>query len=229
MQAARAMQRIGVKNIKIIEKRGCFGGVWSANKYEIVGIQTPLTYYQFAEYLYAEHRASGRAQYDAKLSDFAPTAVILDYINGFASKFNLDQHAQFDTKLESLSRTFDPVTGVHLGWDVATDRGTEHFEYVIMATGMYSEPFTVFPEIENIEAFRADGGITVHSSEFAADGEMFRGRKDLKCTVVGGGKVSSLLVHFEVRSTLTMYGDTVPRNLSIHYIQSRLLWMHDFV
>ena len=56
---------------------------------------------------------------------------------------------------------------------------------------------------------------------------MFRGRQDLKCTVVGGGKVSSLLVHFEVRSTLTVYGDTVPRN--VHCIQSRLLWMHDFV
>ena len=191
MQAARTMQRIGVKNIKIIEKRDVFGGVWSpeANKYELVGIQTPLTFYQFAEYLYDEHQASGRAQYEAKLTDFAPTAVILDYINGFADKYNLFQYAQFNTRLDRVSRTFDSETGAHSGWKITTDRGSEHFEYVIMATGMYSEPFTVFDQIENIDEFRADGGITIHSSDFAAEDEQFRDRQDLKCTVVGGGKV----------------------------------------
>merc|ERR1719242_2229184 len=72
-----------------------------------------------------------------------------------------------------------------------------------MASGMYSTPFTLFPEIENIDAFRADGGITVHSSDFAADSEMFSGRQDLKCTVVGGGKSA-----YDIALNVLNYPDT---------------------
>ena len=61
LQTARAMQKLGVQHIQILVDQSKFGGVWSANKYETLGIQTPLKFYQFPEYLYTEHQTSTSA------------------------------------------------------------------------------------------------------------------------------------------------------------------------
>ena len=184
-----------MNRIEIIERNSQFGGVWVSNKYENLGLQHRFRFYQFAEYLYREHSNTRNIDEfpDDRLNEIPSAGFLRDYISGYAAKFNLERCTAFNTEVQQLSKLKEPVSGQHVGWNVAMKSAdgssfSKRFDFVIMANGVFNQKNSVFPSIENLHSFEEDGGIAVHSSDWHSG--LFEGKRNLKCMVIGAGKSS---------------------------------------
>ena len=125
-------------------------------------------------------------------------AVLRDYIAGYSNKFGISAYASFNTEVLRMTKVMDAERGEHRGWNVATRTRSAHndteqselFDFVIVANGVFNSPKTIFSSVGDIEAFRNDGGLTLHSSEWRSDLSAFEDKSGLKCAVVGAGKSS---------------------------------------
>jgi cation diffusion facilitator CzcD-associated flavoprotein CzcO len=107
-------------------------------------------------------------------SDFPRRTEMVEYLEGFASKYDLRDHVRFNTRVERLQPVGDRAID---GWQVTTSDGiTRHYTGVLVANGHNSVPFV--PTVPG-----AFTGRTMHSSEYKNPSDIAGSR----VLVVGSG------------------------------------------
>ncbi|MEM9743431.1 MAG: NAD(P)/FAD-dependent oxidoreductase [Pseudomonadota bacterium] len=146
MAAARLKER-GIKNLRIIEAGGDFGGTWYWNRYP--GAQCDIESYCYLPLL-EETGYMPKEKYSYAPEIFAHTRRIGEY-------FGLYDDAVFQTRVTELRWDEDGQT-----WRISTNRGdTIRAQFVIQATGPANRP--KLPGIPGIRDFK---GHTFHTSRW---------------------------------------------------------------
>lgn len=136
--AAVRLQKLGVPFV-ILERHPELGGSWWENRYPGVGVDSPSQLYEFSFFPYDwEHF-------------FATGREVHSYLNALVDHFDLRQHIELNTTVDSLS--FDEQRN---RWDIAVrtvDDGarTLHAEIVISAVGAFNQPAT--PDVAGLDQF----------------------------------------------------------------------------
>jgi cyclohexanone monooxygenase len=145
--AAARLQKVGITNIRIIEKAGDFGGTWYWNRYP--GAQCDIESYVYLPLL-EETGYIPKEKYS-----FAPE--IFEHAQRIGKHFNLYEKACFQTQIREAR--WNEETG---RWTVTTDRGDVfQAHFVIMSSGPLNRP--KLPAIPGIEKFK---GHTFHTSRW---------------------------------------------------------------
>ncbi len=158
-----------VPEIVCFEKQSDWGGLWNyswragldehgesvhGSMYRYLWSNGPKEVLEFADYTFEDH-------YGKPIPSFPPREVLRDYITGRAQKDDLRRFIQFNTAARWVSENAEG------GFDVSTEGLTdgriasEHFDYVIVATGHYSLPS--FPAYDGFDTFP---GRVMHSHDF---------------------------------------------------------------
>lgn len=164
-----AMYRLKQAGVKFttFEKNHDVGGVWLANTYPGVRLDTPTFGYSFS---FAQRTDWPHA--------FATGGEIQDYARDIVERAGLRENIQFGVEVVSLK--WDEVSGY---WDVVTRKGNDELEHhrfnaVISAVGQLERPN--IPEIEGSSKFK---GVCMHSARWNHDVDL-RGKR---VAVVGTG------------------------------------------
>jgi len=169
LQTARRLMEIGI-TCRIYDKSEDVGGCWRVN-YAGYALQVPKHLFEFPDFPYPD---------DFKCEEFPTGAEVQAYIQLYAKTFKLYDIIQFNTAVREVK----PVGGGKRGWTVHTESNgalqSETFDYLVVATGMYSWP-PHMPLARDAEKFK---GQILHSCTFT-DEKMAAGKK---VVVVGGGK-----------------------------------------
>ena len=106
--------------------------------------------------------------------DFPRRSQMVEYLEAFATKYDLRDHVRFGTRVEQLVPVGERAID---GWEVTTSDGvTRHYTGVLAANGHNSVPF--------VPAVRGDfSGKVMHSSEYKNPGDIAGSR----VLVVGSG------------------------------------------
>ncbi|XP_055815447.1 probable flavin-containing monooxygenase 1 [Solanum dulcamara] len=157
----------------VFESESSIGGVWT----KTIGstkLQTPKPFYQFSDFPWP----------DSVTEMFPDQQTVLEYIESYASHFNLVRHIQFNSKVLSLSyEDGEPISGDH--WNVWGDafgsRGkwnvnvqdtptlstkVYQVDFVIVCVGKFSQVPNIpeFPWKKGPEAFE---GQVIHSMDYS--------------------------------------------------------------
>ena len=135
------------RSVKCFEAGTDVGGTWYWNRYPgaRVDIECLEYSYSFDEALQQEWEWTER---------YAGQDEILNYAKHVAERYNLRDHMQFETRVESA--IFNEETQ---RWEVKTNRG-DHVsaKYCFMATGLISAP--VDPDFEGLDTFKGEQYMT---------------------------------------------------------------------
>src|SRR5215468_7332914 len=146
LSAAR-LQKVGITNIRIIEKGGDFGGTWYWNRYP--GAQCDIESYVYLPLL-EETGYMPKEKYS-----FAPE--IFEHAQRIGKHFNLYDKTCFQTQIREARWNEEEGR-----WTVTTDRGDVFTaRFVIMSSGPLNRP--KLPAIPGIEKFK---GHTFHTSRW---------------------------------------------------------------
>ena len=85
------------------------------------------------------------------------------YIEAFAEHFSLNEHVKFGTSVSSLQKLERGWLVTHSRAGSDDDATTEHFDFVVVATGMYGGASPHLPAADGMEGF--DGEV-LHSFHF---------------------------------------------------------------
>ena len=172
--AGARLREVGVKDIRVIDRAGDFGGTWYWNRYP--GAQCDIEAYVYMPLL--------------DELDYVPTEryvhapELLQHSKNIAKKYDLYKDTCFQTEVteirwdESISR-----------WIIRTDRGDEmKAHYIAMANGILTRP--KLPGIPGVEKFK---GHTFHTSRWdynytggSADGSLNK-LADKRVGIIGTG------------------------------------------
>ena len=148
--AGARMREAGLKDIRIVEKGGDFGGTWYWNRYP--GAQCDIESYVYLPLL-EELDFVPKEKYT-----FAPE--ILKHSSNIGKHYDLYDNALFQTQVTGME--WDDVAA---RWTVSTDRGDKvRAKFVAMANGPLDRP--KLPGIPGIETFK---GHTFHTSRWDYD------------------------------------------------------------
>ncbi|MGW7294524.1 flavin-containing monooxygenase [Streptomyces xiamenensis] len=145
--AGARLRQAGLRDIRIIEKAGDFGGTWYWNRYP--GIHCDIESYVYLPLL-EEIGHIPRWKY-------APGEEIRQHARAIGRHFGLYEGACFQTEVIALDWDEDAQ-----GWTVRTDRGDRiEARYVVVSSGPFNRP--KLPGIPGIETFT---GHTFHTSRW---------------------------------------------------------------
>ena len=145
--AGARLREAGVKEIRIIEKGGDFGGTWYWNRYP--GAQCDIESYIYLPLL-EETGYIPKEKYS-----FAPE--ILEHARRIGEKFDLYRNACFQTQIKAITWSEDECR-----WIVTTNRGdTMRARFVVMSNGPLNRP--KLPGIPGIDTYK---GHTFHTSRW---------------------------------------------------------------
>ena len=181
--AGARMRQAGVKQIRIIEKGGDFGGTWYWNRYP--GAQCDVEAYIYLPLL----EELGYVPSER----YARAPEIHEHARAIGRHFDLYGEACFQTEVTELR--WDEGA---LRWLIATDRG-DHMRarFVAMSNGPLNRP--KLPAIEGIETFT---GHTFHTSRWDFDytgGNAYgglTGLRDKRVGIIGTGATAVQCVPF---------------------------------
>lgn len=162
--------------VTIFEKDSTPGGVWVPSRaYPGLRTNNPRETYAFSDYAYPEGT-----------EDFPTATRIMEYLTSYAKHFGLTQHLRLSTEVISVSRNEATGSADHPGFRVsfarvgdAAEPETEHFDFVVVCNGVFSEPY--LPEIDGAQQF---AGAILHSSQIR-EPDALRGKR---VVIVGAGK-----------------------------------------
>jgi len=147
MLIAARLQQEGIRNFRIIEKAGDFGGTWYWNRYP--GAQCDVESYIYLPLL-EETGYMPKEKYS-----FGPE--IYEHAQRIGRFYDLYSRAYFQTQVKNM-RWNEGASH----WVVTTDRGDVfHADYVVMSSGSLNRP--KLPGIPGIETFK---GHTFHTSRW---------------------------------------------------------------
>jgi cyclohexanone monooxygenase len=145
--AAARLQKVGITNIRIIEKAGNFGGTWYWNRYP--GAQCDVESYVYLPLL-EETGYIPKEKYS-----FQPE--IFEHAQRIGKHFHLYERACFQTQIKEARWNEETKR-----WTVTTDRDDVfQARFVIMSSGPLNRP--KLPGIPGIEKFK---GHTFHTSRW---------------------------------------------------------------
>ena len=125
--AAIKLQHLGIPYV-VVEKNSDIGGTWFDNNYPEAGVDTPNHFYSYS--------FAPNTQWK---NYFSKRAEIWQYANNVADSYNIRQHIQFSTEVETMQ--WDNKRNV---WSVSitntTGTTTEDFPIVITAVGQLNRP-----------------------------------------------------------------------------------------
>ncbi|WP_327595280.1 NAD(P)/FAD-dependent oxidoreductase [Streptomyces chartreusis] len=179
--AGARLRQAGVREIRVVEKGGDFGGTWYWNRYP--GIHCDIESYIYLPLL-------EELGYVPKWK-YAPGEEIREHARAVARHFGLYDDVCFQTQVTELR--WDEGESE---WVVGTDRGDRmRARYVVVSSGTLSE--AKLPGIPGIETFR---GHTFHTSRWDydytggdADGGLHR-LADKRVAVIGTGATAIQVV-----------------------------------
>jgi cyclohexanone monooxygenase len=169
------LRKVGVKDIRVIDRAGDFGGTWYWNRYP--GAQCDIEAYVYFPML-------EEMDYIPK-ERYSHASEILEHSVNIARKFNLYDDTCFQTEVTEL-RWDESINR----WIIYTNRGDEiKAHFVAMSNGLLTKP--KLPGIPGITKYQ---GHTFHTSrwDFAytggnAEGELMTGLADKRVGIIGTG------------------------------------------
>ena len=160
LQAASRLKIRGF-DITIFEKSDDVGGVWRSN-YADFGLQVPKDLYEFIDFPYPKSGDRAGRKYEL----FPSGPQVADYIRQYCDHKGLREHVRFNTCVLQLKPKEAQARGWRVEYSATQDDKNksqhEEFDYVIIATGLYSWPPRL-PQISGQEAFK---GQILHSLDF---------------------------------------------------------------
>src|SRR5256886_1069165 len=193
LATAARMSKAGIKDVRIIEKGGDFGGTWYWNRYPGAQCDTAsLVYMPLLEetgYMPSEK--------------YAHAPEILAHCQRIGKQYGLYANALFHTQVESLD--WDEAKS---RWTIRTNRGDAFTaQFVGMGTGPLHVP--KLPGIEGIESFK---GHSFHTSRWDYDytggspsGALMERLADKRVGVIGTGATSVQCVPYLARACKELY------------------------
>jgi dimethylaniline monooxygenase (N-oxide forming) len=189
-----AAKQLAAHDPVVFEATPSVGGVWKHCVYRSTRLQTPRPDYEFSDY-------SWRNREDPT---FPTHAEIIDYLEGYADRFDLWRYIMFGAKVvgvkflgggaftEMWSGTGEPLQGKPV-WEVGLattdDPDTVQwfgFEFVVVCTGKYGDVprMPAFPPGKGPEVFK---GQVMHSLDYCklSEEETVKLMKGKKVVVVG--------------------------------------------
>ena len=161
MAAMKALATAGVA-LDCFEATNRVGGHWHTD-YDCLHLITPRNGSGYRGDPMPEH-----------WSDFPRRTEMVEYLEGFATKYDLRDHVRFGTRVERLQPVGERAID---GWDVTTSDGsTRHYTGVLVANGHNSVPFV--PTVPGDFT-----GRVMHSSEYRNPADIAGSR----VLVVGSG------------------------------------------
>ena len=190
--AGARLRQAGVRDIRIIEKGGDFGGTWYWNRYP--GAQCDIEAYIYLPLL----EEVGYMPTER----YARAPEIMEYSRAIARKFDLYRQACFQTEVKAL-RWDDGEKR----WIISTNRGDEmRARFVVMSNGPLNRP--KLPAIEGIEKF---AGHTFHTSRWDygyTGGDAYgnlSGLRDKRVGIIGTGATAVQCVPFLAEAAQQLY------------------------
>ena len=166
-----------IPKIVCFEKQDDWGGLWNYtwrtgtdeygdslhhSMYQCMWSNGPKECLEYPDYSLLEH-------FGKPLPSYPPRSVLHDYIVGRASKSNIRQYTKFNMCVESV--VFENGKFALKVWDKKNDFVfSDTFDYVVVATGHFSVPYT--PEYEGLSSFP---GRILHAHDYR-NAEEFKGK-----------------------------------------------------
>jgi len=171
LSSAKVLTEFG-HDVHVFEKESEVGGVWTASRrYPGLGTQNVRSTYALSDYPYPKGTP-----------EWPSGEQVQNYLAGYVTTFNLSQKISLNTTVVSTHQSADGKWTLTLSANGETR--TEGFDYLIIANGIFSDPFV--PEFNGSDAFKAAGGKIMHTVDFH-DLASVKGKK---VVVVGYGKSS---------------------------------------
>jgi cyclohexanone monooxygenase len=190
--SATNLKKMGISDIKIIEKAGDFGGTWYWNRYP--GAQCDVESYVYMPFL----EETGYIPSEK----YAHAPEILEHARRIGRHFELYDVALFQTQIKEIK-----WQEASSRWLVCTDRGDEiSARFIISASGPLNKP--KFPNIPGINSFK---GKMFHTSRWDYDftgGNTYGGLDklaDKKVAVVGTGATGVQCVPYLAEDAQHLY------------------------
>jgi dimethylaniline monooxygenase (N-oxide forming) len=170
LQSVRALRSKGF-DVTAYDSNPQVGGLWREN-YLSYGVQVPKQLYEFPDLEFTE----------VKTGDYPTGAEVQKYIERYVDHFKLGDSITLNTKIKKVTQNDDG------SWTVKTMKDSKeednHFDKVVIATGLYSSDNPSLPEWATGETASSFKGEILHSSK-VQKAEQIAGKKVI---VVGNGK-----------------------------------------
>ena len=159
-------------DVTLFEKDEEVGGVWArSRRYPGIATQNPRDTYAFSDF-----------PMPRSYPEFPSGEQVQAYLAAYADRFGVTPHVRFLTAVEHAAPQGEGWTVRTRPVDGSEPARTERFDYLVVCNGAFCEPH--IPEVPGLDAFRAEGGTVLHSTQFH-DAEALRGRQ---VVVIGGAK-----------------------------------------
>ncbi|RUO76736.1 flavin-containing monooxygenase [Pseudidiomarina taiwanensis] len=167
--AAAHLQRLGIENYRILERRDFMGGTWCQNAYPgaAVDVQSPLYSFSFAPYVWTQM--------------FAEQKELEGYTNYVIERFKLREKTELNADVSELRWLANEQC-----WQVSTRKGQDFkARFVINASGPLSQ--AVIPEFNGQQSFQ---GEQFHTNAWRHDVDL----KDKKVAIIGSGASAAQVI-----------------------------------
>lgn len=178
LAAAKAFDERGHRVVGF-ERSHDFGGVWELSRsYPDVQTQSPKDLYCYTDHPMPE-----------SYPEWPKGPQVHAYLHSYAEKHRLARLFQLNTNVVSIHQHKEG-DGWLINLEAAGKPRTEHVDFVVVATGQFSDKNVV--EFDGQQAYTDNGGVVIHSSEYQNTGQIVGKR----VVVLGGSKsATDVAVH----------------------------------
>jgi dimethylaniline monooxygenase (N-oxide forming) len=166
--AAKSALECGLEPV-VLEQDEVVGGAWKPQK--------GLMWHSMITNISRYNSMFSDFQWPAATPDFPNNRIVYEYLEDYAAHFDLIKYIHFNSEVLHIKQH-------HKQWKVTWKEGDkkikQQFDFVIVATGMFSKPY--LPALEGLDEFR---GEIIHSKDYK-DPALF----DNKRVVIVGGMFS---------------------------------------
>ena len=145
LSSARVLRRLG-HEVTVYEKTPDVGGVWSRTR-RYPGLRT-----QNDKGTYALSELKMPRDYP----EWPSGAQVQQYLELYVERFGLAPCIRLETPVTLAEPTDD-------GWAVTAAGSTEHYDHLVVASGVFSKPF--IPPIDGIDILEKVGGVLIPASD----------------------------------------------------------------
>ncbi|WP_370942232.1 flavin-containing monooxygenase [Amycolatopsis sp. cg5] len=132
--------------VEVFDKTSDVGGVWSqSRRYPGLTTQSPSAQYSFSDFPMPKG-----------FPEWPTGAQVQEYLASYVTRNGIEPALRLSTNVTSALRADG-------GWTLETDRGSAHFDRLVVANGVFCEP--AMPRFEGVDEFRAAGGKVLPATE----------------------------------------------------------------
>ena len=166
--AAIRLNKMGITDYKILERRSFMGGTWCQNSYPGAAVDVHSPLYSLSNEPYRWSKM------------FAEQKELERYTNYIIDKHNLREKTQLNTSVKAIRWNNQS----HL-WEITTNQGIYHGQFVINASGPLSNPLV--PNFPGKDSFQ---GHSFHTNNWDHDFDY----KNKKVAIIGSGSSAAQVI-----------------------------------